>query len=83
MLTNGKKAINESLIILEYIAETWQNNPLLHQDPYERATARFWAKFVEDLASISQFDKNSELLTYINIYDNDISTNCYTNFIMA
>lgn len=68
VLIHGEKPINESLTILEYIEETWQNNPLLPQDPYERATVRFWAKFVDDLVSISQFNKNSLLLTYIHTY---------------
>ncbi|EYU26621.1 hypothetical protein MIMGU_mgv1a013264mg [Erythranthe guttata] len=48
LLHNGKP-ISESLIILEYIDDTWQQGPpILPKDPYLRSKARFWAKFVDD-----------------------------------
>lgn len=47
LVHNGKR-VCESLVILEYVDETWKHNPLLPQDPYEKSTARFWAKFGDD-----------------------------------
>ncbi|KAL4180097.1 hypothetical protein AMTRI_Chr13g123510 [Amborella trichopoda] len=51
LLHNGK-TIAESLIILEYIDETWPDLPaLLPKDPYERALLRFWANFFDSKLS--------------------------------
>ncbi|KAJ4981894.1 hypothetical protein NE237_032731 [Protea cynaroides] len=50
VLIHNGKPISESLIIVQYIDETWKDvkAPLLPSDPYQRAHARFWADFVDN-----------------------------------
>ncbi|GLT92618.1 hypothetical protein SLE2022_104480 [Rubroshorea leprosula] len=49
---NGKP-IAASLVILEYIDETWKGYPISPQVPDERARARFWAKFMDEKCLIA------------------------------
>lgn len=50
VLVRDSKPIAESLVILEYIDEMWHDDKpaILPEHPYERAMARFWARFIDD-----------------------------------
>lgn len=51
VLVHNGRPIVESIVILEYIDETWKENPILPKDPYDRAMARFMAKFSDEKVS--------------------------------
>lgn len=49
VLVHGRENICESLVIVQYIDETWRSDPsILPSDPFKRANVRFWAKYIDD-----------------------------------
>ncbi|XP_009771522.1 glutathione S-transferase U9 [Nicotiana tabacum] len=50
VLVHNGKPVSESFVIIEYIDETWKNEPrLLPEDPYERSRVRFWASYIQQV----------------------------------
>ncbi|XP_062116511.1 glutathione S-transferase U9-like isoform X2 [Humulus lupulus] len=50
VLVHHGRPLSESLVILEYIEETWRNGPmLLPEDPFKRAQVRFWVNFFQQV----------------------------------
>lgn len=56
VLIHGDNPICESLIIVQYIDETWSSGPsILPSNPYERAIARFWSAYLDEKVFIICF----------------------------
>ncbi|RDX73629.1 hypothetical protein CR513_46731 [Mucuna pruriens] len=62
VLVHNGKPICESVLIVEYIDEIWPRNSLVPAYPYEKALARFWVKYAEDVFSavVAIFRSNND-----------------------
>ncbi|XP_072997265.1 glutathione transferase GST 23-like [Typha latifolia] len=48
VLLHRDRPIVESVIIIQYVDDTWPDHPIMPSDPYDRALARFWCHFADD-----------------------------------
>ena len=56
VLVHNGIAIVESLVIIEYIDETWKTGPqLLPEDPYKRSQIRFWVSYIHQVSRSNNF----------------------------
>ncbi|KAI7750003.1 hypothetical protein M8C21_021221 [Ambrosia artemisiifolia] len=46
VLIHNGNPISESVVIVEYVDDVWKEVPIMPNDAYQKAQARFWVKFI-------------------------------------
>uniref|UniRef100_A0A803M164 Glutathione S-transferase n=1 Tax=Chenopodium quinoa TaxID=63459 RepID=A0A803M164_CHEQI len=81
VLVHQGRPIPESLIILEYVDETWTNSPKLFPfDPYQRAKVQFWANIIDlqklrDVVKAPNDDEEDKIIKEIQENMNKLEAN--------
>lgn len=77
VLIHNGKSICESLNIVEYIDEVWNDHsPFLPSDPYQRSQAKFWTNYVDTKVLL--------VLQYMIIsLRQDLGAFSYVNFVLT
>ncbi|XP_056172578.1 glutathione S-transferase U19-like [Syzygium oleosum] len=88
VLIHNGKPVCESLIIVQYIDETWgHGSPLLPSEPHERAHAKFWADYVDKKITVTQAVWKStgeaqeaakkEYIEYLKVLEGELGDKAY------
>ncbi|PON51655.1 S-crystallin [Parasponia andersonii] len=76
ILVHNENPIPESLVILEYIDQTQKAHPMLPIDPYQRAQAGFWARFIDEKESMEE-KAWEEALELLKVLEKELQRNKY------